>query len=378
MEMDTSGATFSETHYQKIRQFTLEVLTILFLGLLLNLIASIIFAWVYNPPVPWSNFQMTFIILIILITSFSIVGMIRLRKPENLLRRTAVCYLLWNINHKMMIESVYDYPTGYNPQQFSWQVYEMIAKHKPELLKGLGREATKEDIKIVTDMLEYLIFFWLGWDALKPTGRLGFKGQRIDIEKVSQYVKKNRIVSEVVRLGKRGWSPPDINIELPEDVSLSVSKSVSTNNEGELAITNQYFSIHIRYRQPLIRSLSSMWMGPAPSIMGMPVNPFYLEQERKPERRLEPSSLRVAFFQIVFEVKFNNWMLHRYGMFYKNMQWAEQLSNLFMEFFDWGRNVEVALEYQKEEIHKTLKEIEARIKVLEDLTGQAHKKDKPS
>lgn len=250
----------------------------------------------------------------------------------------------------------------------------MLVENEPELLKGLGEKATKDDMQIITDILGYLIFFWLGWDALKPTYRLGLKPKTVDLEQISKIVSNNSIVALATRHRKVGWIPPDIIIELPENVSLSVPKSLNTLNIGELAITNQYFSIHIRYNKPHIRSLSSMWMGPAPSIMGMPVNPFFLEKERKPERRLELSSLRVAFCNIIFEVKFNHWMLLRAKTFYKYMEWGEQLSNHFLDFFDWGRNIEVALKSRNEEIYEILKMIYEMLKEIEARTEENSKK----
>ena len=116
----------------------------------------------------------------------------------------------------------------------------------------------------------------------------------------------------------------------------------------------------------MIRPVSSMQMGPAPSILGMPVNLFFLEEGREPERRLKLSSLRGAFCQMVFEAKFKKRMLLKPRTFYKHMRWAEQLSNLFLDFFDWGRNIEVAIRSRNEETYEMLKGIEARIQEKND------------
>lgn len=363
MAMAMNGNTFTETHYRKIKQITFELLTIAFLGFILNLFASIVFDWILDPTVLWSDVQKGALTIFLVIVSalLTVYFMVRLRKPDNVLMRAAYCNLLWDTKHKRLIESIYDHPTGYNPQQFGFQLYEVIAKHEPELLKGLGKDATKEDIQVIADMLEYLVFFWLGWDTLKPTHRLNLESKTVYLEEISKYVGKNRIVA-LARQLKTGWSPPNITIELPENVSLSVPKP------GKLVITNQYFSIHISYHW-FIRSLASMVMGPVPSIMGMPVNPFFLKEERTPERRLKLSGLRVAFCEIFFVAKFKERMLllrpHKVRMFYKYMQWAEQLSDLFLDFFDWGRNIEVTLKSHNQRIYETLKGIEARMEFLE-------------
>lgn len=362
MAMKINGNTFTETHFRKIKQIIFEVLTVAFLGFMLNLFASIIFEWILNPTVLWSNVQKgALTIFLIIVSTLAVYFMVRLRKPDNVLRRAAYCMLLWDTKHKRLIESVYDHPTGYYPQEFGFQLYEMIAKHEPEFLKGLGKDPAKEGIQVIADMLEYLVFFWLGLDALKPTHRLNLKPKTVDLEEISKYVGKNRIV-DLARRQKTGRSPPNVIIELPEDVSLSVPKS------GKLVIKNQYFSIHIRYHC-FTRFLSSMMMGPVPSIMGMPVNPFFLEKERVPERRLELSGLRVAYCEIFFVVKFNERMLllrpHRIRMFYKYMRWAEQLSDLFLDFFDWGRNIEISLKSHNQRIYGTLKGIQARMDFLE-------------
>lgn len=352
---------FTETHYRKIKQITFELLTIAFLGFILNLFASIAFVWIFDPTVLWSDVQKGALTILFVSTLLALYFMLRLRKPDNVLMRAAYCNLLWDIKHKRLIESIYDHPTGYNPQQFGFQMYEVIAKQEPELLKGLGKDATKEDMQFIADMLEYLVLFWLGWDTLKPTHRLNLETKTVDLEEISKYVGKNRVVA-LARHQKTGWSPPNVTIELPEDVSVSVPRP------GKLVITNQYFSIQISYHW-LIRSLSSMMMGPVPSIMGMPVNPFFLKEERTPERRLELSGLRVAFCEISFVAKFNERMLllrpYKVGMFYKYMRWAEQLSDLFLDFFDWGRNIEVALKPRNQKIYETLKGIEARMEFLE-------------
>lgn len=360
--------SFTETHYRKIRQITFEMLTIFFLGFALNVFATIVFDWIFNPTLMWSDVQKGVLTTCLVVGSIllTLYFMVRLRKPENVLMRAAYCNLLWDIKHRRLIESVYDHPTGYNPQQFGFQMYEVIAKHEPELLKDLVKDATKEDMQVMADMLEYLVFFWLGWDALRPTYRLNLAPKKVDLEDISKHVGKNRIVT-LARHQKTGWSPPNITIELPEDVSLSLPE------HGKLVIRNQYFSIHISYHW-FVRSLSSMMMGPVPSIMGMPVNPFFLKEERKPERRLEPNALRVAFCEIFFVAKFNERILllkpHKVTVFYKYMRWAEQLSDLFIDFFDWGRNIEVALKSRNQRTYETLRGIETTTEFLEQRVEQ--------
>jgi len=365
MDVEARKRSFSEIHLQKTKQFILEVLTVLVLGLLLNILASIIFLWVYNPPVQWCPTQIVFIFSIILLTLFSVVGMVKIRMPKNIFRKTARCYLLWDVKYKRLLESIYDHPEYYSPQQFSWQVYETIEESNPELFKGLGPEPIEKASPIIADMFEYLIFLWLGLSALEPTYRFRLKEKTIGLEKISGWLEKNRIIQQIKQLGKKGWTPPDINIVIPEDVSISVQKSLSTNNEGEFILSNKYFSLKLRFHKPVIRSLSSMHMGPVPSILGMPLNPFFLEKERKPGRHFNFSSIRTAIVQIFFEVELEPYMFYRYNTFYKYMQWAEQISNSFMRFFDWRSNIEIAVNHQKEEIYRTLKLIETRINLLE-------------
>jgi hypothetical protein len=354
--------TFTQTHSKRTRQLALEGLTVLVLGFLLNLFASIIFDWAFNPIFVWSTFQHITIVGVIGLICLSIFFMIYLRMPENLLRKEIGCNLLWDVNQKRLSESVYDHPTGYNPQQFGFQMYEIIAKQKPNLLKGLGKDATKEDLKIIGEMFEYLVFFWLGWSALKPTYGLKFNPKIVNLKEIAKDANKNRIIA-LAKDMKTGWSPPNITIELPEDVSISIPKL------GELIMTTRYCSICIRYRW-FIRPLSSMLMGPVSSIMGMPINPFFLDKERKPERVLKLSGLCVAYCQMFFEAKFNKWMLLRRKSFYKYMEWAEQLSNLFVDFFDWGRNIEIASKSANERIYEMLKAIEMKI---EEINGKKHK-----
>ena len=270
--------------------------------------------------------------------------------PENALRKEISCNLLWDVNQKRLTESIYDHPAGYYPQQFGFQIYEIIAKQKPELLKGLGKDATKEDRKIIGEMFEYLVFFWLGWSALKPTYGLSLNPKTMNLKEIAKDASKNRITAMAKDI-KTGWSPPNITVELPENVSLSIPKL------GDLVMTTRYCSICIRYRWS-IRPLSSMMMGPVPSIMGMPINPFFLEKEREPERVLKLGGLQVAYCQMFFEAKFNKRMLFRPKLFYKYMEWAEQLSNLFVDFFDWERNIETASKSANERIYEMLKGIE--------------------
>ena len=86
--------TFTETHSRRIKQLTFEVLTILVLGLLLNLLASIGSDWLFDPAAVWSGAQKVFTFFIIVSTLLSVYSMIRLRMPGNVLRRVAYCNLL--------------------------------------------------------------------------------------------------------------------------------------------------------------------------------------------------------------------------------------------------------------------------------------------
>lgn len=360
---------FSEEHKKRTRDITITVLTVLVLGFLLNLLASDVFQ------IFFIQFDQTLIMLgIVIVTSvvLSACFALYLLKPPNSFVKVAFCNLLWNTRDAKVLQSVYDYSSGYFPQMMAFQVFDEFEKHRPEL-----KELLKEGIgfppknkHVLSYFMDYLMLLWLSLDALKPTCRLHFKEESFQLNDLEAQ-EPNPIIETakvLIRQGKAGWTPPDVSIELPKGTKISISSNdrVGPNN-GKLTLKNTYCEIAITYRVGAWRaSVGSMWAGPAPSVLGMPVNPFFQEYLLR-----NLSSISVIGYYIVFEAKFNVWLLPiRPKAFYRHMQWAEDLSELFVAFFDWNGNTKLALASRQDEIYQIVKGLELRLGDLEKKLGE--------
>jgi len=354
---------FTDEHRKKMRDITILVLTVLALGFLLNLLASSTFQ------VLLTQFDQmliigVLIIAIVLSASFAVL----LLKPPNSFVKVASCEILWNRKDAKVLQSVYDYSIGYFPQIMAFQVFDEFEKHKPELKEllkeGVGTPQTRKHI--LSYFMDYLMLLWLSWDALKPTHRLGFKEESFQLGELMRVLERNPIIETaktIVQKGKAGLTPPDVNIELPKGtkISMSVKDKRGDPNVGKLTLRNCYFEITITYHVAAWRaSVSSMWAGPAPSMLGMPVNPFFQKY-----LLTNLSSISVLSYYLVFEARFKWLLLIKPRTFYRYMRWTELLSELFVRFFDWDENIKLALTSRQGEIYQIVKGLELKLENLE-------------
>jgi len=78
------------------------------------------------------------------------------------------------------------------------------------------------------------------------------------------------------------------------------------------------------------------------------------------------SFISIMSFYLIFKAKFNIWfLLLRPRTFYRYMQWAKHLSELFVRFFDWNENIKSALASRQGEIYEIVKGLELRLNDLE-------------
>jgi hypothetical protein len=236
--------------------------------------------------------------------------------------------------------------------------------------------------------MDYLMLLWLTWDlprfrlGLYFKDRLRFKEENYHLNEL-QVPESNPIIETaefLVQQGKVGWTPPDINIELPRGTRIFMSRNNDGDdftkgrknnkgvdlNVGQLTSRNAYFDIKIAYYVGWRASVGAFWAGPAPSVLGMPVNPFFQEY-----LLTNFSSIPVMSYYLVFKAKFNGWrLLTRPRTFYRYMQWAEHLSELFLRFFDWDENTKLALASRQGEIYQIAKGLELRLDDLERKLGE--------
>lgn len=361
---------FTEEHSRNTRDITVLVLTVLVLGFLLNLLASGAFQIFFN------QFDQTLIMVVIVIAvAFSACFTLLLLNPPNSFVKATSCNLLWNTKDAKVLQSIYDYSSGYFPQMTAFQVFNDFEKHRPEL-KELLKERIgppRNNKHVLSHFMDYLLLLWLSHDALKPTYKLRFKEESFQLKEFFEAAKSNPIIETaetLVRQGKTGWTPPEVNIELPKGTKISISgnnKGVDPN-VGKLTLKNTYFKIEITYHIGGWRaSIGSMWAGPAPSMLGMPLNPFFQEY-----LLANLSSISVMSYYLVFEAKFNMRMLPiRPRTFYRHMQWAEHLSELFVRFFDWDENTKLALASRQGEIYQIIKGLELRLNDVERKLGES-------
>lgn len=69
---------------------------------------------------------------------------------------------------------------------------------------------------------------------------------------------------------------------------------------------------------------------------------------------------------MVFQAKFNELLLFKPRSFYRHMRWVEQLSELFIDFFDWNQNAHKAFASRQSEVYEILKGIELRLEDIEN------------
>ncbi len=361
---------FAEQHKRKIRDIVILVLTALVLGFLLNLLASVLSQLLLNQLGPSLLIWLS-VVLASVSVCFAYFA-ITLLKPPRTFVKVASCNLIWNPRDSKVYPSVYDYSAGYFPQMFAFQIFEKIEQHEPqymeELKKGIGLPPSEKHI--LSHLMDYLMLLWLGWDALKPTGQLGFKERLFRLKDFEAMLGRNPIIAIAQELAKSkaGWMPPDISIELPEGTQIFMHEiSDRANlNAGKLVLKNKYLAIEVSYRVGSCTPISSIWMGPAPSMLGMPINPFFLGKECDEKSRLDISNIWVMNYYMVFEAKFNELLLLKPNTFYSHMRWAEQLSQLFVDFFDWNQNARIAFASRQNEIYQILKGIELRLEDIEN------------
>jgi len=100
--------------------------------------------------------------------------------------------------------------------------------------------------------------------------------------------------------------------------------------------------------------------------LGMPINPFFLGKDCDKKARLDISSVWVMSYHMVFQAKFNDLLLVKPRSFYRHMRWVEQLSELFVDFFDWDQNAHKAFASRQSEVYEILKGIELRLEDIEN------------
>jgi len=361
--------SFAEEHKRKIRDILILLLTALVLGFLLNLLASVTFQLLLTQLDTFSLILLSLVLIAVSIASayFAVV----ILKPPNTFVKVASCNLLWNPRNRRVLPSIYDYSEGYFPQMFAFQMFEKIEQYKPQLkeeLKG-GIGFPPNEKHILSHLMDYLMLLWLGWDALRPTYRLGFKGKLFRLKDLDKISDKNPMIAIARNLTKNrpGLMPPDITIEIPEDTKISMSETCEETdpNVGKLTLENRYFTVNITYHVSACTPVSSMRMGPAPSMLGMPINPFFLSKDCDKKSRLNLSSVWSMGYYMIFEAKFNELLLLKPRTFYRHMRWVEQLSELFVSFFDWNQNAQKAFASRQGEIHEILKGVELRLEDIE-------------
>jgi len=362
--------SFAEEYKRKIRDIMILILTALVLGFLLNFLASITFQLLSSQLYPSSLILLSLVLIVVSVASayFAIV----LLKPPSSFVEVTSCNLLWNPRDRRVLPSVYDYSKGYFPQMFAFQMFEKIEQNKSQL-----REELKEGIRlppnekhILSHLMDYLMLLWLGSDALKSTYRLGFKGRLFRLKDLKRIPDRNPVIGIARDFAKNrpGWMPPDITIELPEGTEISMPEvcEKTNSNVGKLTLKNNYFTVNITYHVGACTPVSSIWMGPAPSMLGMPINPFFLSKDCDEKSRLDISSVWVMSYHMVFEARFNELLLLKPRTFYRHIRWAQQLSELFIDFFDWNKNAQKAFASRKSEIYEILKGVELRLEDIEN------------
>jgi hypothetical protein len=214
--------------------------------------------------------------------------------------------------------------------------------------------------------LDYLLLLWLSQDSSRLTFESRFKEANFQLHNLLEVPKSNPIIETaktLVRQGKAGWIPPDVDICLPKGTKIFMNADDKVDpNAGKLFLKNTYFETTISYHVSAWRaSVSSMWSGPAPSVLGMPVNPFFQKYLLK-----NLSSISVMAYYLVFETKLNLWLsLIRRRTFYRYMQRNEHLSDLFMRFFDLDENVKIAQASRENKIYEIVKGLDLRLGDLE-------------
>jgi len=360
----------AEEHKRKIRDIIILLLTALVLGFLLNLLASTTFQLLLSQIDPFSLILLSLVLLVVSVAC-AYFAIVLLKPPSNFVK-VASCNLLWNPRDRRVLPSVYDYSEGYFPQMFAFQMFEKIEQHKSQLkeeLKG-GIGLPPNEKHILSHLMDYLMLLWLGIDAVKPTYRLGFKGRLFRFKDLRRISDRNPIIAIARDLANNRpeWMPPDITIELPEGTEISMPEVCEQNdpNVGKLTLRNNYFTSNITYHVGACTPVSSIWMGPAPSMLGMPINPFFLSKDCDEKSRLDISSVWVMSYYMVFETKFNELLLLKPRTFYQYTRWVEQLSELFVHFFDWNQNAQKAFASRQSEIYEMLKGVELRLEGIEN------------
>ncbi|RLE37161.1 hypothetical protein DRJ17_07150 [Candidatus Woesearchaeota archaeon] len=348
-----------------IREFKIIVLTGYILALLFgvtgNVIAYFITPFVQGYVVILSIVTLLFLAFIMVIKLWSYV------KPR----------LSWNFRaHTILLinavkgEVVWPPSIYYWPQIIAYDVFEALNKRglidKKKLQELPDIRTSKRHI--LMDFMEYILIKGLSYTSsnLVYGPFYGMKVKEYREQAVANMFKDNSILMNVLSITPKEiteHSLPQIIITLPEAFQLSViDRSL---DHVSLEIKSRYCSLRLNVHLSGWKSGLSMRAGPAPEIMGMPIDTtvhqeMYIKQLA--EMVMVAFTLDINLMIKGFSSKFL--LILKSDKALTHIEYAARLAKSLVEYFDWGVCAAKAKESRESNLYEVVKTIERRVEDL--------------